>query len=122
VNLIDRIIALSKEKGIKQSYLNNLIGAYRGKITDCKNGKSTLSNNEVSIIANALNVTTDYLLNGSDAKKSPTKENDEVPEEFLVMARKAGDISPEQRKRLYKFLDSTIDNFLEALNHEEPNK
>lgn len=53
---IDEIIELAKEKGVKLSFLNTLIGAYRGKLTDCKKGKSTLTEKEVETI-------TSYLLN-----------------------------------------------------------
>lgn len=56
------ILKLAKEKGIKLSYLNDLIGGYRGKLTDWKNGKTTLTENEIQVI-------TDYLLGNKPIDK-----------------------------------------------------
>ena len=39
----EEILTLVDEKGIKLSHLNSLIGGYRGKLTDWKKGKTTLS-------------------------------------------------------------------------------
>lgn len=65
---VDRILSLAKERGTKQSFLNNLIGGYRGKITDWKNEKSTPTEKEIKIIANYFNVSVDYLLGKTDDK------------------------------------------------------
>lgn len=71
-------------------------------------------------IADYFGVSTDYLLTGEEDKKSTGKaEDEEVPEDFAILARKAGNIPPEKRKQLYKFLNSTIDTFLEALEDED---
>lgn len=56
----DEILQLAKDKGVKLSFLNDLIGGYRGKLTDWKNGKTTLKDNEIKII-------TDYLLGNTDS-------------------------------------------------------
>lgn len=53
------ILSLVKQKGVKLSYLNNLIGGYRGKLTDWKNNKTSLTENEINIITN-------YLLGNDD--------------------------------------------------------
>lgn len=50
----DEILNLAKEKGVKLSYLNTLIKGYRGKLTDWKNGKTTLTEDELKIIVNYL--------------------------------------------------------------------
>lgn len=44
---------------------------------------------------------------------------DSVPDDFIVLARKVGDISADERDKLYKILDETIDNVLESLSAEE---
>lgn len=51
----EEILNLAKEKGVKLSYLNTLIKGYRGRLTDWKNGKTTLTEDELKII-------TDYLV------------------------------------------------------------
>lgn len=50
----DEILALAKSRGVKLSFLNDLIGGYRGRLTDWKNGKATLSDKEVNIISDYL--------------------------------------------------------------------
>lgn len=52
----NEILTLAKENGIKLSYLNNLIGGYRGKMTDWKKGKTTLTNEELTILTEHLSV------------------------------------------------------------------
>lgn len=61
----DEILTLSKQKGIKLSFLNSLINGYRGKLTEWKNNKTTLTENEIKII-------TDYLL-AAEVEKKPTR-------------------------------------------------
>lgn len=71
----DEIFKLVKEKGIKISYLNNLIGGYRGKLTDWKNGKTSLTNDELKVIS-------DYLLENTNIswKFNPDEAKDYVYE------------------------------------------
>ena len=48
----DEILSIAKQNGIKISYLNKLLGGYRGKLTDWKNGKTTLTESELEILTN----------------------------------------------------------------------
>jgi transcriptional regulator with XRE-family HTH domain len=43
----------------------------------------------------------------------------EIPEEFVVIARKAGDLSEDKRVRVYEALNETIDQFLAELDANE---
>ena len=38
--------------------------------------------------------------------------NDDIPADFVVIARKAGELTEEQRKKVYKVFNETIDKFL----------
>lgn len=51
------------------------------------------------------------------------KLNGQVPDDFVVIARKVGDVTEEQRLRLYRTLDKSIDDFLDKIkdNPEEGN-
>ncbi len=49
-----RLLFVAKQKGVKISHLNELIGGYRGKLTDVKNGKSTLKQDEFDILRDFL--------------------------------------------------------------------
>lgn len=91
----EEILSLAKEKGIKISFLNDLIGGYRGKLTDWKNGKTSLTENELSII-------TDYLL---EKENSPTNSADISPEDKEIM-NMIKSLSPEKKEMFLKFLKS----------------
>ena len=43
----------------------------------------------------------------------------EIPEEFVVIARKTGDLSEEKRAKVYKALNETIDQFLAEFDANE---
>jgi len=68
---IQDLLQIAKEKGVKSSYLNTLINGYRGKITDAKNGKTTLTENEIRIIS-------DYLLGNDDKNIKVFDEHDNI--------------------------------------------
>ena len=70
MNIVNNILDLAKERGIKQSFLEELIGGYRGKITEWKKGKSTATDEEVKKIAKYFNVSTDYLLGLTSEKQN----------------------------------------------------
>lgn len=62
----DRIELLRKKKGISLVYLNSAIGAYRGKITEVRNGKASFDDKEISILAQVLSTSSAYLLGKTD--------------------------------------------------------
>lgn len=43
----------------------------------------------------------------------------EIPEEFILIARKTGELSEEQKKRAYVIFNETIDKFLDMDTDEE---
>lgn len=98
----DEILTLAKEKGVKISYLNKLIGGYRGKLTDWKNGKTTLNETELSTI-------TDYLL-GTETSEEPLDETDQ---QILMLARKSRVLSPEDKEKFMNVLKGSVDAFLD---------
>lgn len=85
----DEILALAKNRGVKLAFLNDLIGGYRGRLTDWKNGKTTLSDNEVNIIS-------DYLVGIEEHKtkhppvKLPKGAVDELTNKAIESAKAAG--------------------------------
>lgn len=62
----DKVLTLAKENGIKLSHLNNLIGGYRGKMFEWKKGKTTLTNEELTILTEYLSVYENVSLNDSE--------------------------------------------------------
>ena len=96
----EKILSLAKEKGVKLSYLNNLIGGYRGKLTDWKNGKTTLSEDEVKTI-------TDYLL----GNETTDKQLEGI--EFALMSESEG-LTEDQKQDVLKYI-----RFLKADSNKE---
>ncbi len=84
----EEILSIAKEKGIKISFLNSLISGYRGKMTDWKNGKTTLTTSELTIL-------TEYLL-------SQGTSNLNNSEKLLII--KYRNMSDEQKEKLLKSL------------------
>lgn len=91
----EEVLSLAKEKGIKISFLNDLIGGYRGKLTDWKNGKTSLTENELSII-------TDYLL----GKENPSANSVDISPEDKEIMNMIKSLSPEKKEMFLKFLKS----------------
>ncbi len=78
----EEILKRIDETGVSQKFLNNLIGGYRGKITEWKNGKTSLSESELNILVS-------YLFDESKFKLRP--EAEELYERYQKL-------SPEQRE------------------------
>lgn len=106
MSIYDRINEIRKSKGIKWKYLNeNIPGAYSSRMTELKNGKTSLSTEQLSIVASILGTTTDYLLgNTDDPTPAGQKERppagggepiDPVTQELIEFANTA---SPEKRR------------------------
>lgn len=82
MGVYQRIDELRKNKGIKWNYLNEkLPGAYHGRMTELKNGKTTLNGEQLDAIAEILGTTSAYLLGATDdpspavQKESPATDS-----------------------------------------------
>lgn len=73
------ILKQIKKRGVKKSFLCDLIGGYRGKLTEWEKGKTTLNEQELKII-------TDYLF-----------EEERLQSEAADLYEKYRRLSPEQR-------------------------
>lgn len=132
----DRFVALCKEQGIAQSKAVQIIGLNRSAITKWKTG-STPNGETVKKLADLFGVTADYLLgnvnepyfyldnqrivdeinNLDEYEKKPSQEagpENDYQERMLLLARKAVDIPKEQRDKIIKTFEDTIDLYLDA--------
>lgn len=111
MNTSDRIETLRKQQGISLTHLNTAIGAYRGKITDVRAGKSSFSEEEISLLAKELNTSTDYLLGNTDdpqpAGQPPSEDIKLSPQEqrLIEMYRELND---EGQDVVASFLDTML--------------
>lgn len=85
----EEILEQIKKRGVKKSFLCNLIGGYRGKLTEWEKGKTTLTEQELETIIN-------YLFD----------ENNYQTEAIALYSRYAR-LSPEQRH----LVDGMFDQF-----------
>ena len=78
MTISDRIELLRKKQGVSLVHLNNVIGAYRGKITEVRNNKASFDKKEIALLAQALSTSTDYLLGKTD-DPTPPEQKDSPP-------------------------------------------
>lgn len=111
----NRIDFLRKQKGIKWGHINEKIGAYRGKLTEVKNGKTTLTQEELSIIAEILETTIDYLLGNTDdprpagQKEQPPVDGGELSEKDIRLIQWFRSLPPEKQKAILISQDAPKD-------------
>ena len=65
-----RIIEIAKEKGISHAHLARKMGTYRTRLSECRNGKSSLSDSEIIVCADELCVPVEYLYGEEPATQS----------------------------------------------------
>ena len=122
MSISEKIDHLRYKRGISLTHLNKAIGAYRGKITDVKNGKSSFSDIEISILARELHTTTDYLLGSTDdprpagdPKENPLTESQRILESvnssenidlLLHIIKNEASLSREQFLKLQGFVSA----------------
>lgn len=97
---LDRVDSLSKEKGITKAFICSGIGMRRGYFTDIKRDGSMVPIDRLTIIADILGTTVEYLTDETDQKEKPTVQNDELSEadrEFLKIIREL----PESRREAF---------------------
>ncbi len=68
----------------------------------------------LSALADCFGVSVDYLVGDKNQKQ--------IPAEFVIMARKAGEMPEEDRRKLYDIFDQTIDMFLEKTKSDGDGK
>jgi transcriptional regulator with XRE-family HTH domain len=75
-------------KKLTQEQLSTLTGLSKGFLSDVENDKRNTSSGNILRIANALNVSVDYLLGSGIAKPARIRGPEVFPEELSVAARK----------------------------------
>lgn len=127
--IIDRIKAISKEKGIKISYLCSKVGQGRGYLNDINSGKCSLPDERLKVFSNVLGVSVEYLKGETDEKNSPyneaaksdirvysDKDFSRVPEFNLIsedgkqLIRDFASLPPEKRQEVLRYVRFLLDS------------
>ena len=100
-----KIKELSKAQGISFAYLNRLLNKSRYYLNTCVNDGTKLSDEQIRILADALNTTPEYLTDQSEQKnKEPV--NDRLFEEYYSIFSK---LTPEQQQRELAYIRSLVE-------------
>lgn len=92
LDIVSRIRQLTKERGLKLSYITDKIGITRTYFSDVERGKTKISEERLTIIADCLDTTTDYLLGKTEQKNKPSADDDREltkDEENFILAYRA---------------------------------
>ena len=87
--VVDRIFALTKENGMEQKKLAEILGITDKKVSAWKTGRSKTYRDQIEKIAEVLGTTTEYLLTGNGPKyKTATADvsNSDTQSEGQLMA------------------------------------
>lgn len=89
---MERLRELRKSKGISLKELGTIVGVAESTMSLYESGKRQPDYETLLKLAEYYGVTVDYLLRGS--------EEEQLPEELVILNRKARNWSPEKRKQL----------------------
>jgi transcriptional regulator with XRE-family HTH domain len=101
--LPDRLLKARKKKGISQQDLGKLAKVHFTNVGKYERGESVPAADILNRIAKALDVTTDYLLNGTMQDKLADAITDE---ELLSQFRKVEQLPANKKKLVKEFLDA----------------
>lgn len=108
MSIIDRVLQLAKEKGISQAFICGKLGLRRTYLSDVRLGKDSLSNERLSMIADILNTTPEYLKGETDIKEKPTARNGDEHSEIMKKIISGSSKLPEEKQLLVLELIKSI--------------
>ncbi len=111
MNVAGKILQLCEERGVKQSHINKLIGGYRGKLTDWKNGKSSPSEVELNKISEFFGISVEFFRGGAD----PTP--DQPSEEVTALLHSIQSLSKEEAEQVMEYI-----HFVKSKLKQQPRK
>lgn len=108
---IDRIKEVAKSHGITMTFLCNSIGKYRTFLAAVRLGKDHIDINELSIIADKLNTTVEYLTDQTDDPAKPAEK--EKPDAITDAEQAEFDLrfsrlSPERQDFVLRLLELAL--------------
>ena len=106
MSIIDSVLHLAKEKGVSQAFICNKLGLSRNYLSEVKKGKTKISDDRLSIIADILDTTPEYLKGETDVKEKPTgKSADGLSEYETSVLAWFRSLPPEKRAAILEIGD-----------------
>ena len=105
------IAEIREKKSISQRGLANMSGLTNSTISRIEAGLVKPDFATLEKLAQSLDIDKSLLLTKCGYS--------EIPEEFLVIARKAGELTEEKRAEIYQMFNKTIDEVLSNLDEDE---
>lgn len=82
---IDKIKALAKEKGVSITFLCQAIGQGAYYFNDVKRRNGSIPEDRLTVIADLLDTTTDYLTDKTDQKEKPASDEVDIDKMLEVL-------------------------------------
>lgn len=111
--MYEKFLKLLKEHGITAYKVSKDTSISQATLSDWKKGKSTPKLDKLAVLADYFGVGLNYFT----GEKNDLAEN-EIPEEFVIMARKTEKLSEQQRQKIYSMLNQTIDDVIALIDEE----
>lgn len=108
---------LLQDRGITAYRFCKDTGVSSSTISTWKKKNSKIGIELAEIISNYFNVTIDYVINGEtniNKTENTFEARNDTERQLLVLCRKAGDITPEEKEAILKNFESSIDIYLKA--------
>lgn len=114
---IDRIKDFAKLQGLTMKFLCDCLGKRRGFLTAVRNGRDHIDAHELSIIADKLHTTTDYLIGVTDDPSPPAPA--QPADADAVTPEQLASLDPATRRIADLFSSLPDDKRQEALDYIE---
>lgn len=109
---------LLKEKSLSCYKVSKETGISQATFSDWKNGRSIPKIDKLQKIADYLNIDIKYLISDNETE-SALPSSPDIPNEFVIMARKTEKLPEEQQKKIFELLNKTIDNVISIIDNEK---
>jgi transcriptional regulator with XRE-family HTH domain len=99
----EKLKALAEENGVKMKYFCDQFGKQKSFMTDIKNKKNYLTEEQLVFIANHLNTTVDYLTDKTDQKEKPIDQMTDEQLDNALIDLLVG-LSPDEVQKVEAFI------------------
>lgn len=101
----ERLKVLRKKRGISQADLANLIDVHFTQVSRYERGETKPNVKAITSLANALDTTVDYLMNGTS---NDSLEDTGLDKEIITRFKQIQELSTEEKKTVFSLLDAFI--------------